>query len=75
MKSHIETRLVDFEGRVDANGLADLGIIPLGADQKTCKQKLRTKESAKTGCRVSHLARNLISSVPFRPLDLDIVPW
>ena len=30
MKSNIETRLVDFEGRVDANGLADLGIMSLG---------------------------------------------
>ena len=27
MKSNIDTRLVDFEGRVNANGLADLGII------------------------------------------------
>ena len=40
MKSHIETKLVDFEGRLDANGLAYLGIMPLGADQKPVGQNL-----------------------------------
>ena len=39
-KLHIETRLVYFEGSMDANGLADLGIMPLGADQKPVSQNL-----------------------------------
>ena len=41
MKSNIETRLVNFEGSMDAKGLADLGIMPLGADQKPASQNLQ----------------------------------
>ena len=52
MKSHIETRLVDFEGRVDANGLADLGIMPLGADQKPTSQNLEQQNKQKPGCPI-----------------------
>ena len=52
--SHIETRLVDFEGRVDANGLADLGIMPLGADQKPVSQNLKQQNKLKqnSGCLI-----------------------
>ena len=46
-KSYIETRLVDFEGSVDANGLADLGIMPLGADTKPASQKLEQQNKLK----------------------------
>ena len=46
-KSNIETRLVDFEGSVDANGLADLGIMPLGADTKPASQKLEQQNKLK----------------------------
>ena len=54
MKSNIDTRLVDFEGRVDANGLADLGIIPLGADQKPASQNLEQQNKLKlnAGCPI-----------------------
>ena len=52
MKSNIDTILVDFEGREDANGLADLGIIPLGADQKPASQNLDNKLKLKAGCPI-----------------------
>ena len=55
MKSNIETRFVDFEGSVeDANGLADLGIMPLGADQKPASQNLEQQNKLKlnAGCPI-----------------------
>ena len=72
MKSDIDTRLVDFEGRVDANGLADLGIMPLGSDQKPASQNLEQQNKLKlnAGCliwleiwyQVSHWAPEILIS-------------
>ena len=63
MKSNIETRLVDFEGSVDANWLhswpimllADLcRIMLLGADQKPASQNLEQQNKLKlnAGCPI-----------------------
>ena len=50
MKSNIDTRLVNFEGRLDANGLADLGIMPLGAAASQNLQQNNLKLN--TGCPI-----------------------
>ena len=56
MKSNIETRLVDFhfEGSMDANGLADPGIMPLGADQKPASLNIEQQNKLKlnAGCPI-----------------------